>query len=101
MDHQTERPVWKVSQPTRSEEQNGKIILGDVRGFAKQETPLNSPLPHMISVTVQVTNDSPIGSGFLLDNVSRDLAGTSRVLKMGEEVLTEEEFRRQVNADYC
>ncbi len=102
VDHQTERPVWKVSQPTRSKERNGVIVLGDASGFAKQGTSLKPPLPPVISVDAKVTSgDPPIGSGFSLDEISQDLAGTDKVLNMDQERVTEEEFKRQTSNKYC
>ncbi|WP_326824050.1 hypothetical protein [Streptosporangium sp. NBC_01756] len=99
--HQTGLPVWEVSQPTRTEEQNGEIVLGDARGFVKQEVPLKRPLPPTVSVSAWLAGDLLVGSGFLLEKVPQSLAGTDRVLKIGGEILTEEEFRRQVDNDYC
>lgn len=100
-EHQTERPIWKVSQPLHPKERSGEITLGDARGFGKQEIPLQLPLPPNISVTVRLTDDLLIGSGFLLNEVPKSLSGTNRVLNANGREVSEEEFRMQIDDDYC
>lgn len=99
--HQTERPVWKVSQPIRSEEQQGVIVLGEAGGFARQEVPLQLPLPANISVSVELSSRSAVGQGFLLNEVPEALARNDNVLGFDGEAVPEEEFRDRVSGEYC
>jgi hypothetical protein len=101
VDHQTERPVWSVSQPIQQETKRGIVVLGEAKGFAKQEVPLKLPLPSNISVSVRVSNGSPIGQGFLLDDVPEGVSGTGEVLNFDDKRVTEKEFQEQVTAEYC
>lgn len=100
-DHQSERPIWKVSQPIQDQERSGVIVLGDARGFAKQETPMQEPLPRNVSVVARLTNGLHVSSGFLLEEVPATLSSAGHVLNSSSQSVSEDEFRRQVESDYC
>ncbi|MEU7915378.1 hypothetical protein [Microbispora bryophytorum] len=99
--HRTARPIWRVSRPARSEEQQEVIVLGDAHGFTREDVPLRSPLPANMGVTVELADGPPLGSGFLLKDVPEDFARTDRVLTIDGEKVPEEEFRRNAAAEYC
>ncbi|MGI5288870.1 hypothetical protein ACQEVF_36735 [Nonomuraea polychroma] len=101
LEHQTRRPVWKVSQPTRPDTRQGTIVLGESGGFTQQAIPLELPLPSNIAVSADVPDAPAIGRGFLLDEVPEDLADTDQVIDFDGRRVSEEEFRQQVTGEYC
>ncbi|MEU9891776.1 hypothetical protein [Sphaerisporangium sp. NPDC051011] len=102
-DWETERLVWKVSEPNRPDEQKGMIVLGDARGFSKQENSLTSPVPPHLDVGVRLSSERPTGSAFLWDEVPENLADSTQVVNwIGKATpQSEESFRQEVDADYC
>ncbi|MET7336345.1 hypothetical protein [Nonomuraea sp. NPDC005650] len=101
LEHQTRRPVWKVSHPARPDTKQGAIILGDKEGFSQQVIPLELPLPSNIAVSADVPDSPAIGRGFVLDEVPKDLAGTDQVIDFDGQRVSEEEFRQQSIGEYC
>ncbi|WP_169980599.1 MULTISPECIES: hypothetical protein [unclassified Microbispora] len=100
-DQQSPRLLWKVSQPTGTEERAGVIVLGDARGFEKQDIPLQEPLPPILDVTARLTDDFPIANAFQLTDIPEDFAGTDQVLGLSGRKSSEEDFRSKTEDDYC
>ncbi|WP_433440177.1 hypothetical protein [Nonomuraea sp. CA-141351] len=100
-EHQAGRLVWKASQPARPEERNGAIVFGDAGGFTNQETPPQEPLPSNISVSVELSNGISVGRGFLLNETPEQFAGSGQVRDFDGKMISDDEFRRQVTAEYC
>lgn len=94
-------PIWRVSQPKDELAQGGQVILGDSTGFSVVELPLTSPIPFNIDVTVGLESGRRFGSAFIPDEIPPGIAGTNSVVNAMEKVVSEDEFREDVEGEYC
>ncbi|WP_181448767.1 hypothetical protein [Nonomuraea aridisoli] len=100
-EHQTARWVWKVSQPIQPEARKGTIISGQAKAFAQEQVALKFPVPSHLSVTAPLSSGTYAGRGFLLSDAPEYSGDTTQVRNTEGELVSEDDFREQVIADYC
>lgn len=101
-EHQTTRPVWKVSQPIQPETRRGTVVLGEAKGFANEQVALKLPIPSHLSVSADLSSGTYAGRGFLLSDAPKYSAGaTTQVRNTEGELVSEHDFREQIVAEFC